>query len=196
VALLAAAALTTAAHASSPRTLTLPYHGPLIGSGSLAEDFAGTAKFQVPSTWKTERSGRYYELTPPAVNGCTIKLQVNNQPTLTKATTAAQVDAALPVGFRAAQLGRGSRTHGSWGADETTNHTTPTRRRVYAIGVIHLTGHLYDHIRAVATYDGTCPDDIVRDGPDTAALERIARTATFTVCTGATRARQYLGSSM
>lgn len=122
-ALLAAAALSTVASANSTRTLTLPYHGPLIGSGSLAEDFAGTAKFQVPSIWKAEKSGRYYELTPPAVDGCTIKMQVNNQPTLTKATPAAQVAAALPEGFQAARLGRGSRTHGSWG--QTRPRTTP-----------------------------------------------------------------------
>ncbi len=180
--LLTMGALTGNATAGMPQPLTLSYHGPLTGSGSLDENFAGTSTFRIPSTWAAAKSknGRYYELTPPPDDGCTFKVQVNNQPTLTKASTAAQVAAALPEGFRRAQLGRGTRPHGSWGADETSTHATATRRRIYAIGVIHLTGHLNDRFRAVATFDGSCSDDMVRNGTVALAVERIVQTGSFT----------------
>jgi hypothetical protein len=171
--------LPAGATAGSTRTLTLKYHGPLIGSGSLAEDFAGVSTFKAPSGWAARRSGRFYDLTPSAAEGCAFKVQVNNQPTLTTASTARQVAAALPEGYRKAALGRGSRAHGSWGADETSNKATATHRVVYAIGIIHLSSHLYDRLRVVATFDGSCSDDVVRNGDVTAQVQQIARTGTF-----------------
>jgi hypothetical protein len=167
------------AQAGSLRTLTLGYHGVLIGSGSLDENYAGVARFQIPTSWHAVKKGRFYNLTPPAINGCTIKVQVNNQPTLTKVSTGAQVAAALPDGLRIAELGRGSRAQGSWGLDETAPHVAPPGRRVYAIGVIHLTGHQYDRLRAVATFAGSCSDDAVRNGPTTRALQRIVSAGSF-----------------
>jgi hypothetical protein len=176
---IAFAALAPAAHASRPRWLTLGYHGVLIGSGTLDEDFSGVARFQIPATWHAVKKGRFYNLTPPMVEGCAIKVQVNNQPTLTKAATGAQVAASLPEGLRVADLGRGSRAHGSWGTDETAPHADPPGRRVYAIGIIHLSGHFYDRLRAVATFSGACSDDVVRNGPTLTALRRIVIGGSF-----------------
>jgi hypothetical protein len=173
------AALVPAAHASPLRWLTLPYHGSLRGSGTLDQDFSGAARFQIPESWRAVKKGRFYNLTPPVVEGCWIKVQVNNAPTLTKATTAAQVAATFPEGFRIAELARGSRAHGSWGIDETTPHADPPGRRVYALGIIHLSGHFYDQLRAVATFVGACSDDVVRNGPTLTALRRIVTGGSF-----------------
>jgi hypothetical protein len=172
-------ALVPAAHASPLRWLTLPYHGVLVGSGNLEEDFSGAAHFQIPATWRAVKKGRFYNLTPPVVGRCWIKVQVNNAPTLTKATTAAQVAATFPEGFRIVELARGSRAHGSWGIDETAPHVHPPGRRVYAIGVIHLSGHFYVRLRAVATFVGECSDDVVRNGPTLTALRRIVTGGSF-----------------
>jgi hypothetical protein len=106
------AALVPAAHASPLRRLTLPYHGVLIGSGTLEDDFSGAAHFQIPTTWPAVRKGRFYNLTPPMVEGCWIKVQVNNQPRLTKAATGAQVR-RVPPG-RISHRRFGSRKARSW----------------------------------------------------------------------------------
>jgi hypothetical protein len=176
---LAALLLPLAASASGMRTLTLPYHGVLIGSGTLNEDFAGVGTFSVPSSWAVLQKNAHYDMTPPAAGACTFLVQVNNVPTLTTASTQRQVAATFPEGFRKVALGRGRRAHGSWGADETSFKETPTHRRVYAVGVIRLHGHLYGKIRVIATFDGPCSDDEVRSGDVTAQAIRIARTATF-----------------
>jgi hypothetical protein len=174
-----ATALSPAARASSLRSLTLKYHGVLIGSGSLDENYSGVARFQIPSTWDAIQKGRFFDLTPPAVEGCAIKVQVNNQPTLTAAGPGAQVAAALPDGLRVAALGRGSRAHGSWGIDETSPHAAPPGRRVYAIGIIHVSKHEYDRLRVVVTFSGSCSDDVVRNGPTLTALRRIVSDGSF-----------------
>ena len=171
--------IAASAQAGSLRTLTLGYHGRLNGSGTLDATYTGVARFQIPAGWRAVKKGVFYNLTPPAVNGCFIKVQVNNQPNLTTASTSAQVASALPVGFRIAELVRGARAHGSWGADETAPHADPPGRRVYAIGVIHLTGHQYDRLRAVATFVGSCSDDEVRSGPTLRALQRIVTRGSF-----------------
>ncbi len=173
------AALIPAAHASPLRWLTLPYHGVLIGSGTLEDDFSGAARFQIPETWPAVKKGRFYNLTPPMVEGCWIKVQVNNQPRLTKTATATQVEESLREGFRIADLGRGKRAHGSWGIDETAPRVAPPGRRVYAVGVIHLSGHFYIRLRAVATFVGACSDDVVRNGPTLTALRRIVTGGSF-----------------
>src|SRR3954447_19326514 len=179
LAALALAAAVPAAAASDLRSLTLNYHGVLIGSGTLNEDFSGVSTFAIPTTWQAAKKGRFYNLAPPTQGGCTTKVQVNNQPTLTRASTKSQVAATLKAGLRVAELGRGPRVHGSGGADERTTHASPRSRRVYAIGIIHLSGHVYDRLRAVATFSGSCSDDLVRRGSVLTALKRIVRTGTF-----------------
>jgi hypothetical protein len=176
---IAFAALAPAAHAGPLRWLTLPYTGVLVGSGNLDEDFSGAARFQIPATWRAVKKVVFYNLTPPVVEGCWIKVQVNSQPRLTKATTGAQVVETFPEGFRIVELGRGKRAHGSWGIDETAPRVAPPGRRLYAVGVIHLSGHFYVRLRAVATFVGACSDDVVRNGPTLTALRRIVTGGSF-----------------
>jgi hypothetical protein len=137
------------------------------------------ARFQIPATWPAVKKAVLYNLTPPVVEGCWIKVQVNNQPRLTTAATGAQVAEALREGFRIADLGRGKRAHASWGIDETAPPVAPPGHRVYAIGVIHLSGHFYVRLRAVATFVGACSNDVVRNGPTLTALRRIVIGGSF-----------------
>jgi hypothetical protein len=149
-----------------------------------ARSVRGRITFEVPTDWTPRRSlGHSRQFTTTTAGGCAISIVVEPAARATTASSTAQVDMHLVPGHRVAQpLGRGRRPHGSWGVDEVTVGAHGNRRDVYGVGVVHLTNNVFIHVRVLTVLSKpdpqqTCSDDDVRNGPLTAAVKRIVRSA-------------------
>lgn len=143
----------------------------------------GRLAFEVPADWTAQHSlGHSRKFTTATADDCGISIVVEPTAMATRKTTAAQVANRLVPGHRVTRLGRGSRAHGSWGIDEVAVGARGNRRDVYGVGVVHVTAHVYVHVRVLAVLARTdsrepCRDDDVRKGPLHTAVERIVRHA-------------------
>jgi hypothetical protein len=143
------------------RTVHLPVEAAIDGSHSFLR---GRISYTIPGAWADDphspfgdRSNGRYRTT--FADGCLLQVIVWVHARATPASAARQVEDALIVGARKANLGRGSRPGGAWGVDREKDAPSANRKFVEGVAPVHIHGHVYGQVRAGFPMTGSSCSD-------------------------------------